>query len=1143
MVKAYLNYEQSAAFGLTATPTANLQLLPGVGPHSSSSTNSDLVWCCCGSEAVLWHTQQRQRLLRLRVPAVVTPDGDVEGFRQRATVVAAAEAAAAVAVGYSDGSIRIWSVDTTAAAAAVLLQQQPEIGPPTLELQGHRGNVNALQWAASSSSVINNGGGSSSSREDLLLSGGSDGDIIVWDVESGSGRCRLRGHTQPVTALLALQPNAAAAAADAPEVGNENAPEERRSKKRKEPASGEAEGTSNSSNSSSSSSSGSLLLVSGSKDGLIKIWDVCLQLCLYTAVEAAEAAEVWAIAVNACQTRLFVGGGDYKVRVFALHLRPPAATAAAAGAAGVEAAAAQSIWAMTTYLGSVHPNRSSKKQRIRQLQFVPTGEPLSAAAATAAAAASQPVLTGGLLLCCSGGSRIIDVFRCYNAAENQQQQQKRERRLLQRLKKKQKQQEDSHDANQQQQAGVEEEQQQRLGEVLFVGSLHADASIKGFHARVASSRSHMCVRICLNLSNNSLELWKANPALLRKHSLDSEAAFERVSFISCGGHAGQMRSLSTSHDDGYILSTADEGAKIWNVARARCVKTLPCEEPQCGFVVAGNEHIVLGCRNGQLVLFDLGAAALLQRTEAHAAAINALAEHPKHTGFASASSDRTVKLFAFYLEDIDSAFSGKKKEKQQEHHEQEQQQQQVCVRCEGSFSVPDEALDVAFDPTGNLLIVALIDHTILVLHADTGRIRLSLYGHKLPVTSISVASSGALLASGSVDKSLKIWGLDFGDIRKSFRAHDEAITKVSFLPLTHYVLSVSLDGFIKQWDVDRQVLIKVFACGAAAKGGGLGGAPLLALCLSADGDYFCCCDSSRQLHLWRRTEEQVFAEEQQEKRLLQQQLLDSEGFDAAAANTAATAAATAATVVLDRPTRRTDEVLRTADKLIEALQVARDQWSQDEAYAACFQRWTETVARAAKKSGAAVAAAANPIPAPSATRPELLGRSANEHLLKCIYSIRSSEAAEVLLALPVDYALQLLQFLTEFLEKEAERRAIPSAPEGSAEIPQQLLKHAVPGPTELAVRLALHLVQLHFRLFIASEKHRALVLRLRSAVRPLLLQQRDALRFNAAAMGVLLRCMSTNSSDALQLLKQQVSVTMGPPKKKRHKAGTAISSL
>ena len=59
-----------------------------------------------------------------------------------------------------------------------------------------------------------------------------------------------------------------------------------------------------------------------------------------------------------------------------------------------------------------------------------------------------------------------------------------------------------------------------------------------------------------------------------------------------------------------------------------------------------------------------------------------------------------------------------------------------------------------------------------------GRIRLSLYGHKLPVTTVSVSSSGLLLASGSVDKSLKVWGLDFGDVRKSFRAHDEALTKV-----------------------------------------------------------------------------------------------------------------------------------------------------------------------------------------------------------------------------------------------------------------------------------------------------------------------------------------------------------------------------
>ncbi|KAL8271899.1 hypothetical protein Esti_004184 [Eimeria stiedai] len=1106
MVKAYLNYEQSATFGLTASPTANVQLLPGVGPRSSSSSSSDLIWCCCGSEAALWHTRQRQRLLRLQPPAVVSPEGETEVYRQRASVVAAAASAAAVAVGYGDGSILVWRFDVAAAAAAALQQQPEPLGPPCLVLQGHRGAVNALQWACSSSS--SSSGSSSSSTEDLLLSGGCDGDIIVWDSEGGMGRFRLRGHTQPVTALLPIYPKAAAAAAAAA-VAAEGA-----KSRRKE--------TNN------NSSSSSLLLISGSKDGLVKIWDPELQLCLHTTLEAAEAAEVWTLAVNTCQTRLFVGGGDSKVRIFALHLT------AAAGP-------------RTTYLGAVSPNRSSKKQRIRQLQFLPIGdESAAAAAATAAAtaaaaattaAAGPPVLVGGLLLCCSGGSRIVDCFRCFDAAELQHLQQKRGRRALQRQKKKQQQQQDEEDQKQL--------QQQQLSEAVFVGSLHADAVVKGFHARLArckssssgkaaaaaqhssSSSGGLSLRICLNLNNNALELWTVSPSLLRKPQAGTGDAFTLAGRLSSGGHAGQIRSLALSHDDGYVLSAADEGAKIWSVSSARCVKTLPCEEPQCGFVVAGNEHIVLGCRNGELLLFDVGAVALLQRDAAHAAAINALAEHPNHTGFASASSDKTVKLFVFHLAETATS-------------QEQKQQQQVGFRCAGSFSMPDEALDVAFDPQGKYVIAALIDHTILVLHSDTGRIRLSLYGHKLPVTCLSVSSSGLLLVSGSVDKSIKLWGLDFGDIRKSFRAHDDAVTKVVFLPSTHYVLSVSLDGTIKLWDGDKHLLIKVFACGASSKGNeaAFRGAPLVALCVSADGDAFCCCDSNRQLHLWQRTNEQVFEQEQREKRLLQQQQQEAEGIEEAAATAAAAASAAAATVVLNRPTKRTDETLKSADKLIEALQVAREQREEDEAFAVSFFRWANALgssksAAAAAGTAAAAATAGEPMPLPPPARAELLGRSANEHLVRCLYAIKTAEAAEVMLALPLDYALELLQFLTELLEKEAQRLLETKRARDDQQQQQQVQQPSLFGPTELAVRLALQLVQLHFKLFIASDKHRTLIHRLRSVARPLLLQQRDALRFNSAAMNVLLRCMGSSGSEALQQLKQQVSVKPQPSKKKR----------
>ncbi|OEH75672.1 WD-40 repeat-containing protein [Cyclospora cayetanensis] len=808
MVKAYLNYKHAASFGLTATPSANLVLLPGVGP-SFSSCSGDLVWCCCGSEAVLWHTQQRQQLLRLQPPPVMLPDGELEVYRQAATVVAPAAVAAAVAVGYSDGSIR----------------------PVTALLPLHA--TLALEAAA---------------KEEA-------------DAEEDA---------------IAATATAATAARDG-ETQQHAAPGKQRNNKRK----AHSHVSQNSSDACNTTNS-SVLLLSGSKDGLLKIWDVDLQLCLHTEVGAAEAGEVWTLAVNPCQTRLFVGGGDHKIRVFALHLGLHAA--AASNASASEAAAAQITRAVT-----------------------------------------------------SGGSRIVDFYRCLNAEEQKRQQLKRERRAQQRLKKKQQQEEEEKG----QQQHDQQQHDQQFSEMLYA---------------------------------------------------NGEDAFEHLTRFSSGGHAGQLRSLCTSHDDGYILSAADEGAKVWSASSStvRCVKTLPCEEPQCGFVMAGNEHIVLGCRSGELLLFDLGSNELLQRTAAHAGAVNALAEHPKHTGFASASSDKTVKLFAFYISDELSEAHEKKKKKAGGGFSPKDQHQQISLRCEGSFNVPDEALDVAFHPVGNLLIVALIDHTILVLHADTaieaffapaasvtGRIRLSLYGHKLPVTSVAVSSSGALLASGSVDKSLKIWGLDFGDIRKSFRAHEETVTKVAFLPLTHYVLTAGLDGFIKQWDADRHLLVKVYACGVSARGGCLGVAP---------------------------------------------------------------------TVIMERPTKLTDEALKTADKLIEALQVARQQREEDAEFATAFFRWVSALPR----DGCRSSFEADPLPMPPAAR-------------------------------------------------------------GCVSLWYDSLNAFGSGPTEVAVRLALQLVQLHFRL----------IQRLRAVIRPLLQYQRDALRFNSAALGVLLRCVSSSSSEALHQLRDQ----------------------
>lgn len=57
-----------------------------------------------------------------------------------------------------------------------------------------------------------------------------------------------------------------------------------------------------------------------------------------------------------------------------------------------------------------------------------------------------------------------------------------------------------------------------------------------------------------------------------------------------------------------------------------------------------------------------------------------------------------------------------------------------------------------FTADAKFVAVALLDASIRVLFFDTFKPYLTLYGHKLPVLSLSASSDGALLVSGGVDK-------------------------------------------------------------------------------------------------------------------------------------------------------------------------------------------------------------------------------------------------------------------------------------------------------------------------------------------------------------------------------------------------------
>ncbi|GIL71861.1 hypothetical protein Vretimale_671 [Volvox reticuliferus] len=170
MVKAYLRYEFSAAFGVitsAANPTydASGKLL------FTSSLESISVW------------NPKQGTLVKQLSPVVASTSTATGAGAagsggvaEVTVLCCAPGSSAttIAAGYSDGTVRLWDYQS---------------GDCTVTFRGHKTAVSCLRY---------NSGGS------LLVSGGRDTDVVVWDVVGETGLYRLRGHKDQVTDVVFL---------------------------------------------------------------------------------------------------------------------------------------------------------------------------------------------------------------------------------------------------------------------------------------------------------------------------------------------------------------------------------------------------------------------------------------------------------------------------------------------------------------------------------------------------------------------------------------------------------------------------------------------------------------------------------------------------------------------------------------------------------------------------------------------------------------------------------------------------------------------------------------------------------------------------------------------------------------------------
>jgi WD40 repeat protein len=144
-------------------------------------------------------------------------------------------------------------------------------------------------------------------------------------------------------------------------------------------------------------------------------------------------------------------------------------------------------------------------------------------------------------------------------------------------------------------------------------------------------------------------------------------------------------------------------------------------------------------------------SACLQTLEGHSNAVRSVAFSHDSTRLASASDDRTVKIW--------DASSGE------------------CLQTLDGHS--DWVRSVAFSHDSTLLASASFDHTVKIWGARSGECLETLHGHSNRVNSVAFLHDSTRLASASFDHTVKIWDVWSGECLQTLGI-DKTLSNISF---------------------------------------------------------------------------------------------------------------------------------------------------------------------------------------------------------------------------------------------------------------------------------------------------------------------------------------------------------------------------
>ena len=579
----------------------------------------------------------------------------------------------------------------------------------------------------------------------LIVSGSSDTDIIVWDLVTGSGLFKLRGHKNGITDVKFLE-----------------------------------------------TSDGARLVVSSSKDFLLKVWDLDTQHCIQTVV--GHRSEIWSFDVNPDNTRL-VTLSDESLRFYKIEVPKKSEDEEGEKSEAKEVEGDSNLLddsqSRLVFYGIVD---RKTKERGSMIRYNEDGTVI----AVQSAGKTIEFLRVHSKEEAKERRKIRFSREKSKAKKAHAAQLKEHAKLLEQLK--------SHSKTYTEMSipdeptlQVPEKVRQPSDEVSHAQLLRTDAKVQSTGWSPASTKE-----LLVSTAANTIEHYRivVKPRKSEEKDEDAEggdaaqeeveegAESDRLNAIEMPGHRSDVRALALSSNDEMLVSTSNGLIKVWNVRTLSVIRTIQSGYGLCVAYAPGDRHIVVGTKAGKLEFYDLQSARLLESIDAHTAPIWSIQLNPNGKGFVTASADKKLKFWAWDLVQNEEAGSLLPANK-------------LAISHVKSFDLSDDALACKFSKNGKYLAVALLDSTVKVFVVDSMKLFHTLYGHKLPVMSLDISDDNAIIVTGSADKNIRIWGMDFGDCHRSIFAHSDSVMGLVFVPQTHYFFSVGKDGLLKYWDADK----------------------------------------------------------------------------------------------------------------------------------------------------------------------------------------------------------------------------------------------------------------------------------------------------------------------------------------------------